>query len=265
MPTHGAGRHEFGQNFLTDRRTITRFVDLVSRTGGPIVEIGPGSGALTLPLADLGRAVTAVEIDGEHVRRLRRRTPEHVRIVHGDFLKHRLPSTPHVVVGNLPFDRTTAVLRRLLHTGRWSDAVLLTQWEVARRRAGLGGATMMTAQWWPWYRFELEGRIPSSAFEPSPGVDGGLLTITRRERPLVDPDARRSYADLVHSVFTGKGHGIEQILTRMLRGRSRAVHRWLTEQRVRPTALPRDLTPTQWAALQEALGGHGPRPRGTRT
>lgn len=254
MPTHGAGRHELGQNFLTDRHTITRVVDLVSRTGGPIVEIGPGSGALTLPLAELGRAVTAVEIDGRLVGLLRRRAPEHIRIVHGDFLKHRLPRTPHVVVGNLPFDRTTAVLRRLLYTGHWSDAVLLTQWEVARRRAGVGGATMMTAQWWPWYRFGLEGRVPASAFEPSPGVDGGLLTIARRERPLVDPGARRSYANLIHAVYTGKGRGIEQILTRMLHGRSHTVRRWLTEQRVRPTALPRDLTASQWAALYEALG-----------
>ncbi|GHD25249.1 23S ribosomal RNA methyltransferase Erm [Nocardiopsis kunsanensis] len=254
MRTHGAGRHEFGQNFLTDRRTITDFVGLVSRTEGPIVEIGPGSGALTMPMAALGRAVTAVEADGRLVALLRRQVPEHVRVVHGDFLRYRLPRSAHVVVGNLPFDRTTAMLRRLLHTGHWTDAVLLIQWEVARRRAGVGGATMMTAQWWPWYRFGLEGRVPASAFEPSPGVDGGLLTIARRERPLVDPGARSSYADLVHTVYTGKGRGIEQILTRMLRGRSRPVRRWLAEQRVRPTALPRDLTAAQWAALHEQIG-----------
>lgn len=254
MPTYGAGRHELGQNFLTDRRTIAHVIDLVSRTEGPIVEIGSGSGALTLPLAALGRAVTAVEIDGRMTRTLRRRSPDHLRIVHGDFLKYRLPRIPHVVVGNLPFDRTTAVLRRLLHAGHWSDAVLLTQWEVARRRAGVGGATMMTAQWWPWYQFGLEGRVPASAFEPSPGVDGGLLTITRREYPLVEPSVRRSYADLVHSVFTGRGKGIEQILTRSLRVRSCTARRWLTDQRIRSTALPRDLTAPQWAALHGALG-----------
>lgn len=253
MRTHGAGRHEFGQNFLTDRRTITHVVDLVSRTEGPIVEIGPGSGALTLPMAALGRPVTGVEIDPRLVRALRRRSPEHVRLVHGDFLRHRLPRGPHVVVGNLPFDRTTAMLRRLLHTELWTDAVLLTQWEVARRRAGVGGATMMTAQWWPWYRFGLEGRVPATAFTPSPGVDGGVFTIARRARPLVDPGDRRAYTDLVHSVFTGRGRGVEQILNRVLKGRSRNVRRWLDEQRIRPAALPRDLTAAQWAALYEAL------------
>ncbi|MBS4104936.1 rRNA adenine N(6)-methyltransferase family protein, partial [Tsukamurella paurometabola] len=104
-------------------------------------------------------------------------------IVHGDFLHHRLPAEPHAVVGNLPFHLTTAVLRKLLHAPHWTDAVLIVQWEVARRRAGIGGATMMTAQWSPWYEFGLGGRIPASAFTPRPSVDAGLLTITRRGTP----------------------------------------------------------------------------------
>src|SRR5699024_5446388 len=70
VPTYRAGRHEFGQNFLTDRRIIATMVDLVRHTGGPIVEFGPGRGALTLPLQQLGRPITAVEIDEAHARYL---------------------------------------------------------------------------------------------------------------------------------------------------------------------------------------------------
>lgn len=50
MPTFRAGRHEFGQNFLTDQPTIDHIVKLVSQSNGPIIEIGSGAGALTLPM-----------------------------------------------------------------------------------------------------------------------------------------------------------------------------------------------------------------------
>ena len=60
---HG-GRHELGQNFLTHTPTIALVVDLVRRTDGAILEIGAGDGALTKPLAQLGRRLTAIELDG---------------------------------------------------------------------------------------------------------------------------------------------------------------------------------------------------------
>lgn len=257
MPQHG-GRHELGQNFLTDASTITRIVDLVARTEGPIVEVGPGSGGLTIPLEKLGRPITAVEIDGRLAAALRekvgsahatrRQGAPRTRVVHADFGGFALPRTPHVIVGNLPFHRTTGMLRRLLAADHWTDAVLLVQWEVARRRAGVGGATMMTAQWWPWFEFGLDGRVPASAFAPRPDVDGGLLTVTRRSHALVPASQRRPYAELVHAVFAGPGRGIEQILARRF-GHRGAIAAWLTDNGVAPTALPRNLTAQQWAAL----------------
>lgn len=250
MPTYRAGRHEFGQNFLTDRATIDTIVDLAARTRGPIIEIGPGDGALTLPLQALRRPITAVEIDQRHVASLRRRIGPRTTVVHGDFLRYRLPRRPHAIVGNLPFHQTTAMLRRILHADHWTSAVLLVQWEVARRRAAVGGATLMTAQWWPWYGFSLVGRVSASAFTPRPGVDAGLMTVTRRCRPLVEPALRRRYHDFVHAVFTGRGRGLQQILPRVAGGHARAaVRTWLTGQSVRGPLLPRDLSAEQWAEL----------------
>lgn len=236
-PHHG--RHETGQNFLRDRRVIRRIVDTVARTDGPIVEIGAGSGVLTLPLQTLGRPLTAVEVDARRASRLAARTASTTRVVTADFLRHRLPAGPHVLVGNLPFHLTTAMLRRILHRAGWTDAVLLVQWEVARRRAAVGGATMMTAQWWPWFDFTLLQRVPAAAFQPMPAVDGGLMTIVRRADPLVAAADRREYQAMVHRVFTGRGRGIGQILRRQ----------GLTGNDIRPSALPRDLTAAEWAAL----------------
>src|SRR5699024_2528239 len=97
-------------------------------------------------------------------------------------------------------------------TDAGTPVVLLVQWEVARRRAGIGGSSMMTAQWWPWIDFSLHGRVPRSAFKPAPSVDGGLLEMTRRPDPLLSPDARESYRQFVHDVFTSRGRGIGEIL-----------------------------------------------------
>ena len=214
MPTYQHGRHEHGQNFLTDPRTIRRIIDLVRDTDGPILEIGPGEGALTRPLLRLDRPVHAVEIDPRLARQLARELRGRATITRGDFLTHPIPDRPVVLVGNLPFHQTTAMLRRILHAPGWTDAVLLVQWEVARRRAGIGGASMMTAQWAPWFDFAVHGRVPGRAFTPAPGVDGGLLTIRRRPAPLVPERERRRFQALVHRVYTGPGRGLGQILAR---------------------------------------------------
>ena len=125
------------------------------------------------------------------------------------------------------------MLRRILHGPGWTDAVLLVQWEVARRRAAVGGATMMTAQWWPWFEFGLgpKGfRRRRSGREPS--VDGGLMTIGRRADPLVDAADRRRYQAMVHQVFTGRGRGIAQILSRQI-ATTGHVRNWLRDNDVR--------------------------------
>jgi 23S rRNA (adenine-N6)-dimethyltransferase len=129
----------------------------------------------------------------------------------------------------------------------------LVQWEVARRRAGVGGATMMTAQWWPWFEFGLVRKVSAASFRPRPSVDAGLMTISRRPEPLVAYADRRRYQAMVHHVFTGRGHGIAQILNRQLPRAS--VRNWLRDNKVGPNALPRDLSAAQWAALFGALAG----------
>ncbi len=111
MSTYGYGRHEHGQNFLTDHKIINSIVDLVKQTSGPIIEIGPGSGALTHPISHLGRAITAVEVDAKLAAKLTKKTASaSVEVVHDDFLNFPLPATPCVIVGNIPFHLTTAIL-----------------------------------------------------------------------------------------------------------------------------------------------------------
>lgn len=252
---HG-GRHELGQNFLVHRPTIATIVDLIATTDGPILEIGAGDGALTVPLAALDRSLRAIDIDEHRVARLRRRLPD-IDIEQSDAMRE--PLGRPVIAGNLPFHITTPLLRRLLQSARWNHAIVLTQWEVARKRAGVGGATMMTAQAAPWFTFELHGRVPAHGFAPRPSVDGGILAIHRRDTPLVERDDRHRYERFVHGVFTGRGRGIAAILRMRSAAAHRAIQHALDRASVAQNALPRDLTAEQWPTLWHALSpSHSP-------
>ena len=241
-----SGGHEHGQNFLRDRRVAHRIADLVAAwPRHPLIEFGPGDGAITDVLAARSR-LTAVEIDRRYVERLRRRHGRRVTVVHGDMLTYRMPR-PANVVSNVPFHLTTPLLRRLLADQAWQHALLVLQWEVARKRAGVGGATLMTAEAWPWYDFALVDRVPARAFAPVPAVDAGMLLVDRRPVPLVPLGESATYRSLVRRVYAAPGHGAVAMAARVV-GRSRA-RAWSAEAGVGPNALTRAVTAEQWAAL----------------
>lgn len=243
---HPGGAHELGQNHLVDPRVVRRVVDLVPDAELPLVEWAAGRGALTVPLARLGRPVEAVEIDPRSAGRLGRIVPANVTVTRGDILRHAPPSGAYDLVCNVPFHLTTPVLRRLFTLTGWQRAVLITQWEVARKRAAVGGTTLLTAQWWPWFTFRLDRRVPAAAFRPRPSVDAGLLVIDRRPEPLVPAADLDRYQRFAGAVFNGPGRGVHAILARQ--GLARGdVRRWAREHGVGPNALPRDLGASAWA------------------
>jgi len=245
-PVRRTGGHELGQNFLVDQATIGAIVAAVPRSPAhPILELGAGNGAITAALVRAGHSVTAVELDPRRADSLRRRLPE-VTVVPADMLSVRA-ATRHHVVSNVPFGITTPLLRHLLAQDTWHTAVLLVQWEVARKRAGIGGTTLLTAQWWPWVAFALGRRIPARAFRPVPSVDGGLLVMSRRTRPLVPAAERAAYQRVVRRVFDSGS--VEVSLSRILP--RRAARAWLAAHGLGNHALARDLTAEHWAALFE--------------
>lgn len=248
--SRNGGRHELGQNFLHHSPTIGRIASLVADTTGSILEIGAGDGALTRALASLDRPLTAIEIDEHRVRRLRR-TLGGTRIVHADALSH--PLAADVVVGNVPYHLTTPILRRILTRRDGNHAILLTQWEVARKRAGVGGSTMMTAQTAPWFAFSLHGRVPAWCFRPRPSVDGGILRIERRRDPLLPPADRRRYEAFVRRVFTGRGGSLVRVVAGATGASDARARAAASEAGLGGRALPRDLEPHQWATLWRAL------------
>ena len=252
---HEPGRHELGQNFLVDPSVTAALAEHAGRWAPrPLLELAAGDGALTAALLGLGRPLTAIELDPRRVQRLRHRFGAGVRVRHGDLTAEPL-DRPVDVVSNVPFGLTTPLLRRLLRAPRWAHALLLLQWEVARKRAAVGGTTLLTAQCWPWFEFVLHERVPARAFRPVPSVDGGVLEIVRREAPLVPGAERAGYQRLVGEVFTGRGRGVIDVVARRL-GRPLA-RRWATELGLTGSTPARDLDVAAWVRLHE-LGARRP-------
>jgi 16S rRNA (adenine1518-N6/adenine1519-N6)-dimethyltransferase len=135
-------RKRFGQHFL-ERVWADRVVEVIApREGEVFVEIGPGPGALTLPLAATGVTLRAIEIDRDLAAALAPRLPPNAEVVCTDFMAVDaaavLGDHPRVrIVGNLPYNLSSAILLRLLHlartTGRVVDATVMLQREVADR------------------------------------------------------------------------------------------------------------------------------------
>jgi 23S rRNA (adenine-N6)-dimethyltransferase len=180
-------RRSLGQNFLHPDWAERLVESADFQSGQLVLEVGAGSGVMTLALARRHVDVIALELDPVWARKLagvvRGGDVSQVRVVRADVLTFPLPSRPFRVVGNLPFGATTATLRRLLADPRipLQRADLIVQWEVARKRSAIPADTLLGTTWAPWWEFELGDRIPSTAFKPVPRAEACHLVILIRK------------------------------------------------------------------------------------
>lgn len=99
---------------------------------------------------------------------------------------------------------------------------------------------------WPWFTWELVGRVGRESFRPVPSVDSAVLRISRRPEPLVRD--RRGFTDLVELGFTGVGGTVRA----SLRTRYRGVDAALAAAGIAPDTVVAHVHPDQWIALYEA-------------
>lgn len=191
-------RKKFGQHFLVDRSVIHRILDRADLTPlDRVLEIGPGRGALTLPLARRVDRVLAVEKDRDLAALLQAsltsRGVENVTLVTGDILHFDFtrfdPGSPGnaLAMGNLPYNISTPVLERLIdHRRLFRRAVLMFQKEVADRLcAQPGSRTYGALSVLVGYHAEVTRllRVGKEAFRPRPRVDSAVVRLDF-ERPF---------------------------------------------------------------------------------
>lgn len=205
-------RRTHGQNLLVDRGVVARLIARLEPFDGElVVDIGAGSGALTIPLAQAGAKVLAIERDRRLVADLQRAVERgslgsRVQLRRADLRSTPWPRGPYRVVASPPYGLTTRLLELLLDDPAQGPvrADLLLQHEVARKLATQPAASLRAASWSPWWEFELGERVPRDAFRPVPSVDSSWLTIHRRDPPLLPPRLSRDYREALRPLWQGK-------------------------------------------------------------
>jgi 16S rRNA (adenine1518-N6/adenine1519-N6)-dimethyltransferase len=221
-------RKRFGQHFLADRAVLERIIEAIDpRPGQPLLEIGPGRGALTAALIERAGRLWAIEIDRDLVAALRRRfASEQLQLLEADALRFdyaRLPEGLRVA-GNLPYNISTPLLFRLCEFApRFRDLHFMLQKEVVQRMAAqpstphYGRLTVMLQHWFSVTRlFD----VPPGAFRPQPKVDSAVVRLLPRgpaERAQVEVAALRR---VVSAAFSQRRKTIGNSLS-MLFDRSR--------------------------------------------
>ncbi|MBG6079797.1 16S rRNA (adenine(1518)-N(6)/adenine(1519)-N(6))-dimethyltransferase RsmA [Rubrivivax gelatinosus] len=186
-------RKRFGQHFLADDSIIDAIVDAIDpQPGEAMVEIGPGLGAMTMPLLERIERLTVVELDRDLAARLRR--VQGLEVVEADVLKVDFAALaaaagrPLRVVGNLPYNISTPILFHLLEAVEHVvDQHFMLQKEVVdRMAAGPGGKDYGRLSVMLQWRYEIESvlDVPPEAFDPPPRVDSAIV----RMRPLPAPE-----------------------------------------------------------------------------
>lgn len=242
-------RRTLSQNFLVDRDAVDSIVAVADPTGS-VLEPGAGEGILTHALARRGARVTAYEIDPLLAAKLsaRTRAAHGIHVVRGDFTEARAPRDPFAVVGNIPFSVTTEIVHWCLTAPALTSATLLTQREYARKHTGdYGRWSLLTATTWPWFTWQLHGRVPRTSFRPIPSVDSAILRITRRPEPLVRQ--QNSYTELVRTGYSGVGGTVRATL----RTRYRGVDEALAATGIDHDTVVAYVHPDQWVNLHALL------------
>ena len=185
-------RKRFGQNFLVDNQIINKIISTISpKNNEIIVEIGPGKGALTLPILEHLDHLNVIEIDRDLVSLLNSLKQDKLTIFEADALQFDFNqfSQKIRVIGNLPYNISSPLLFHLLNfREQIIDMTFMLQKEVVDRIVATHGnktygrlSVMMQAF------FEVESMfvVPKESFEPQPKIESAILYLKTRTEPLV--------------------------------------------------------------------------------
>jgi 16S rRNA (adenine1518-N6/adenine1519-N6)-dimethyltransferase len=252
-------KHSLGQNFLVDPTVRDAVADQAALSPeDEVLEVGAGVGTLTVALATRCRRVVAVELDGRLIPALRESLAglDNVDVVRTDILRFNVrsafPDGKEIVAGNIPYNLTGALIRKLLDDPpRPRQLSLVVQKEVAERWTASSGASLATVAVKVFAEARLVFTIPASAFTPSPRVDSALVRLDVREAPAVKVDDLKAFFRFVEAVFQGRRKQLGGTLGRISGIGSTAAGARLRAAGIDPERRPQTLSLAEWEALYE--------------
>ncbi|MDY0094209.1 MAG: 16S rRNA (adenine(1518)-N(6)/adenine(1519)-N(6))-dimethyltransferase RsmA [Candidatus Vecturithrix sp.] len=264
-------RKKLGQHFLKDCRIIDQILSAASiQADDVVVEIGPGTGSLTFPLAERVRHLVVIEYDPIFVTYLQQRLANqpHVRIIHADarrfnytelFLTDRLEDRPVKLVANLPYYAAVPILLAILHASRmFQQCTFMFQKEVAERITATPGHKSygflsVTAQYYskPTYCFT----VPAHAFHPPPQVESAVVHMQVFTQPPVRVINEEHFFRVVKYAFFSRRKTLKNSLTTHGQGlfSGDVLHQVFERLHFAPNIRGEELSVEHFAALSNEL------------
>ena len=241
-------RKRFGQHFLHDPRVLARIVEAIRPAPDDfIVEIGPGEGALTMPLLSQIKKIHVIELDRDLASRL---SDERIVVHQADALDFDFGQFPRGMrlVGNLPYNISTPLL---FHLARYADRVrdmhFMLQLEVVERMVAAPSTAdygRLSVALQVRFRMKKLFNVSKGAFRPPPKVESAVV----RMEPLADPPALEGtrFDDLLRGAFSSR--------RKQLRNALPLAAADLATLGIDPSARPENLSPADYVRIAQYLG-----------
>jgi 16S rRNA (adenine1518-N6/adenine1519-N6)-dimethyltransferase len=250
-----------GQNFLVDPEALRKIIQAADILPGALVlEVGPGLGSLTRGLAQVARKVVAVELDEGLLPLLSKVLASfpNVEIVQGDILEidppHLMGEAGYLVVANIPYYITSALIRHLLSPEIKPARIVLTvQKEVAARIcAGPGDLSLLALSVQVYGAAKKVLRIPAGAFYPAPKVDSSVVRVDLYAQPLIASDDLEDFFKLARAGFSQKRKTLRNSLSAGLHLPPDRVATLLDSVGIDPRRRAETLSLPEWKRLVDA-------------
>ncbi len=261
-------RKRFGQHFLVDRAAVEAIVGAVNpQPADRLVEIGPGTGALTTPLLLRVDSLDAIEIDRDLAGALRRRWGERLRLHQQDVLDLDFGALAGDggrirLVGNLPYNISSPLLLHLTRfTAHVVDQHFMLQKEVVHRIAAQTGGDVgrLTVMLQAYYRVTTLFDVPPEAFDPPPKVESSVIRMLPRHAPLTQEIGRLQA--LLSVAFSQRRKMIRNTIGKWLKLQHPALDVAAAAERepllqpfAEPTRRAEEIPVASWCALADLLG-----------
>ena len=259
---HIQPKKSLGQNFLVEPAGLMKVIDAAELSGSEeVLEIGAGLGSLTYLLAQTCARVITVEIDRHMLEPLAEALKPftNVQIVPGDILELD-PATlvsqeNYVVVANIPYYITSAIIRHLLEAAVKPSRIILTiQQEVAQRIVARDGKmSLLSLSVFVFGEPEIVSTIPAGSFFPAPDVDSAVLRIRLHPEPLIRSSQLDLFFKLAHAGFGQKRKTLRNSLSAGLSLPANEVEARLLEADIEPSRRAETLSMAEWARLVDSF------------
>ena len=258
---HVQPKKSLGQNFLVDPNGLNKVLQAAQlNPEDTVLEIGAGLGSLTYLLAQQAKYVVAVELDKRLIPPLTEVLAgfDNITIKQGDMLELSpdalLGAAHYVVVANIPYYITSALIRHLLEADHKPTRMVLTvQQEVAERILARDGKMSLLALSVQVYgKPELKARIPAGCFYPPPEVDSAVLSIELYEEPLFPSESLDLFFKLAHAGFAQKRKTLRNTLATGMNESPAWAEKLLTAAGIDPQRRAETLSMQEWKQLVEA-------------